>query len=270
LVVSSRYISDVIKSKLALKPRKHTSRPPFSLVRCRLREIERLMRLRFPIPLAQLKSYLVPYAQHIAALLREQGKKQPTQSEIAERIEIKAQVLGIACYMGDQQLDAEISDAVARALKHPRLDRADALGNRLQLTFEDRAFLRIKTIGACDVTKVQRKRLRTLRNREQARLRAASKRAKRGAVQREQWLAANSKARTKPWQQQGISRATYYRRRKAAQSLRLVSFPIISQRSQTNQSQPRLPYHRKGLSEGRKSQGQHPSRYLHTVSRPTP
>jgi hypothetical protein len=166
-------------------------------------------------PFADLKRYLVPYAQHIGRYLRKRGK-QGTHSEIAERIEVKTKVLGIESYVLEQQLDAEISYAVTRALTHPRLDKADALGNRLQLKFADRAFLRIKTIGACDVTKAERKKLRKARNREQVRLRAARKRAERGAVPREDWL-TNSKSRTQPWKQQGISRATYYRGlRKAA------------------------------------------------------
>ena len=97
-------------------PRKHCKRAhsrhrrqPFSLVRQRMREIERIMKLRFPIPPADLKRYLVPYAQHIGQHLRECGKP-ATHSEIAERIEIKSKSLGIA---------AEVAQLRNRALTSP-------------------------------------------------------------------------------------------------------------------------------------------------------
>jgi hypothetical protein len=192
-------------------------RPRFSLLSKRIKEIESIICFPTPMPLDRLRAHLVPYAQHVACRLRELGKP-ATHSAIAESLQIMCRVRGIAYYVSEQQLDAHVDAAVTLALKHPRPDKADALGTRLQLTFADRAFLRIKTIGACDVTKAERKRRRKARNREQARLRAASKRTERGAVPREQWL-ANSKSRTQPWKQQGISRRTYYRRlRNAAQN----------------------------------------------------
>ena len=203
--------------------RKQWRRKPFSLVAQRMREIERIIRFRLPIKTADLKRYLVPYAQHIGQHLREKGK-QGTHSEIAERIEIKSKVLGIAYYLSEQQLDAQINAAVTLALKHPRLDKADALGTRLSLTFEDRAVLRITTIGACDVTRAQRMRLRRRNKRERDRKRAARKRVEQGATPRAQYLAANGTSRAKPWERQGIHRATYYRRLKnPAQAERATS-----------------------------------------------
>jgi hypothetical protein len=77
------------------------------------------MKLRFPIPPADLKRYLVPYAQHIGQHLRERGKP-GTHSEIAERIEIKGKALGIAYYLSEQQLDGQIKIGTRTCAPFPR------------------------------------------------------------------------------------------------------------------------------------------------------
>ena len=91
-----------------------------------------------------------------------------------------------------------------RAAQRPLRWKADSLGKLLRLTDADRQRLRIKTIGACDVTKAERDELRRARWN-----------AKRRRQTREGYLAANTASRSEPWKAEGISRRTWYRRRKA-------------------------------------------------------
>jgi hypothetical protein len=184
--------------------RKQGKKLPFSQVRLRMREIERIMRFLLPIPPDKLVIFLTSYARCLFWHLREIGRPS-TDSAIVERLEIMGN-LGPASYATKEQLET----AVELALKHPRLEKADELGRRFEITYAVRTFLKLKTIGCCDKTKVQRTRLRKARKRERDRLRSACKRAERGAMPRAQWL-ENSKTRTKPWEQEGKSRATYYR-----------------------------------------------------------
>jgi hypothetical protein len=86
----------------------------------------------------------------------------------------------------------------------------DDWGRLLRLSDADRTRLQIRSIGSYDVDRAARlKRCRTKRH-ERDRLRAAENRRTKGAVPRNMSL-----ARTKPWEQLGISRATFMRRRKA-------------------------------------------------------
>lgn len=86
----------------------------------------------------------------------------------------------------------------------PRSDlyagRPIALASSLRLSDTARQRLRIKTIGACDVTKAERERLRRERWN-----------AKRSNQTRDSYLAANTASRAKPWEAEGISRAKWYR-----------------------------------------------------------
>jgi hypothetical protein len=86
--------------------------------------------------------------------------------------------------------------------------RADKLAARLGLQDEERARLRIRTIGATDMPTAERAKRRKRRARE---VKAAARRAA-GAKSRTEYEAA-SIARTQPWIIIGISRRTWYRRR---------------------------------------------------------
>ena len=98
---------------------------------------------------------------------------------------------------------------VEEKMRFPRFWKTQELGNVLNLTEADRVRLKINTIGTIDVTPTERKRKRKLRDRQWQR----AKRLAQGATPREQ-----SKSRLKPWEATGESRATYYRRLKAAAS----------------------------------------------------
>jgi hypothetical protein len=97
---------------------------------------------------------------------------------------------------------------VADALLCPTRWKADALAWRLRLTAADRASLGITTIGAIDENKAARKKRRKL----QARKRMAMHRKRNGAKSRKAYE-DQSVEQKQPWIEQGISRATWYRRR---------------------------------------------------------
>lgn len=84
---------------------------------------------------------------------------------------------------------------------------ADKLAWRLGVTYALRKDLDLRSIGACDVSKAERVLLRKVKDR----LRKQEKRRAEGAKPQ-----AESASRTKPWEAEGISKATYYRRRRSA------------------------------------------------------
>jgi hypothetical protein len=97
---------------------------------------------------------------------------------------------------------AEVAQLITTVLSKPLRWRADKLAVRLNLTDMERRRLRITTIGATDKTKAERLV-------ERVRPRVAYE--------------ATSVARAKPWLRIGISRATWYRRRRHKASARKVN-----------------------------------------------
>lgn len=83
--------------------------------------------------------------------------------------------------------------------------RADPLGRLLSLTTDERTLLGIRTIGAIDKPKSKRKADRKMKDREYQR----QKRLEKGAKPRSRSLSA-----LKPWEEAGVSRATWYRQHK--------------------------------------------------------
>src|SRR5262245_45957023 len=93
----------------------------------------------------------------------------------------------------------------------PRWQRkptARTLGERLQVTYGERLRLQLRTIGPCDVTEAAISAIRRQKKRQYDKLR-------RQRQPRAEYLAA-SLAQTKPWEQEGISRRTWERRRVAS------------------------------------------------------
>lgn len=109
-----------------------------------------------------------------------------------------------APWMPIAELDALILEAVAK----PKRWRADKLAWRLRLTAADRATLRITTIGAIDANLAQRIAAR----RKRKRLAIQAQRRAQGVKPRHDYEAA-SIAKAKPWIAEGMSRASWYRRR---------------------------------------------------------
>jgi hypothetical protein len=106
-------------------------------------------------------------------------------------------------------------DAAREALRRRRVDTADQCAARLRLSYAERTQLRITTIGAWDVNKRERAKLRRKRKLIRDRERQARKRAKRGAIARAEYL-ARSLTRTQPWTADRIHRRTWERRRRTA------------------------------------------------------
>jgi hypothetical protein len=109
-------------------------------------------------------------------------------------------------------------DSAREALRRRRVDTADQCADRLRLSYAERTQLRITTIGAFDVNKRERAKLRRQRKRIRDRDRQARKRAERGDLPRPQYL-ARGHARGQPWKPDGISRRTWERRRRAANQM---------------------------------------------------
>jgi hypothetical protein len=86
---------------------------------------------------------------------------------------------------------------------------ASSLGKHLRLTEDERWALNITTIEAHNVTPADRRRMRREMKTFKQRLRRRAKGVKPRVVYED-----NSLTRTKPWKGQGISRTTWYRRRR--------------------------------------------------------
>ena len=89
----------------------------------------------------------------------------------------------------------------------------NVLGARMCYTLADHQRLMLRTIRPCDVSDEELTEWRKKRSRD----RKAEKRRQSGAKTRQQYL-ATSKSRLKPWEAEGISRATWYRRRETSVS----------------------------------------------------
>lgn len=106
---------------------------------------------------------------------------------------------------------AERNRIVQPILANPTRWKADALAWRLRLTATDRASLGITTIGAIDENKTARRK----RRKAQARKRMAKLRKRLGSKSRKNYE-EQSLEKKMPWISEGISRRTWYRRRKMA------------------------------------------------------
>lgn len=114
----------------------------------------------------------------------------------------------------------EQRDLVGRSLANPQRWTADQLAWRLRLTKEQRNMLAITTIGAIDEPKAAR----TKRRREREKQRRKATRRANGALPRKLYE-EQSISRTKPWIAEGISRASWYRRRRETSAFPETSPP---------------------------------------------
>jgi hypothetical protein len=105
--------------------------------------------------------------------------------------------------------EAEAAHTLEQVEAYPRRWRSETLGGLLNLTGDEWKRLRLRTIAPVDMTKDERRAFSTKLNTERRRLRRLAK----GMKTRTEWLEENKTNRTKPWEELGISKATYYRRR---------------------------------------------------------
>ena len=138
--------------------------------------------------------------------------------------------------MGRAITAVEAEQVIKEAYTVRKCRKADALGRYLRLTDETRTALQIRTIGSIDISKQQRAR----RRKEQKRALERARRRMQGAKPRTEYLAAKVTSRLQPWKSEGISRRTwYYRRKAAAQAPEQASTRWRDQRQQDQAAAPR-------------------------------
>lgn len=99
--------------------------------------------------------------------------------------------------------------------QHHQMPSDDALGQLLRLTYAERTELDIRCIGSHDVTRRERAKLKAQRKREQDRARKRRKRRDSGIRSRTDYERFSA-SRQKPWREAGISRSTWYRRKRCS------------------------------------------------------
>lgn len=105
----------------------------------------------------------------------------------------------------------EIQPFIAEAAKRRHMMSADGVAGMLMVTYAERSQVGLNTIGACDISKDQRLAFTKAKKRERDRLRQEQIRSNRKAKDRKSYE-AESLSSLKPWDAEGISRPTWYRR----------------------------------------------------------
>ena len=174
----------------------------FNLCLCRLREIEKIIRHRH-----ELDGNIVPhtddasiYARLVACIMYiEYG------ADAVEKL-LKDWMRRWYPWADQKYVDSVVDEI------HPHFTplSPEYLARHLHLTFAERTLLNIRTIGACDVSRNQRQKIRREKHKQKDREAKKSKRQANGAVPREKAL-----SRTRPWEAEGISRSTWDRRHRA-------------------------------------------------------
>jgi hypothetical protein len=95
-----------------------------------------------------------------------------------------------------------------------RKPKPRTLGERLNVTYAERARLGLRTIGPCDMTEKAMALIRKQKKRQRDKLR----RQLQGQQSRADYLAAHNKSKEQPWIKAGKSRATWYRQIKQEQA----------------------------------------------------
>jgi hypothetical protein len=177
--------------------RRGRAQPRPSIAALRVSELSRLFTCRYGEVLPDDdagRDDAAIMAHHLAAMSGDPRKR------VMGFLELRCPWMPIA------ECKALLIDTIAK----PRRWRADKLAWRLRLTYADRTTLKITTIGSVDKPKSQRWHDRQ----ERARQAKEECRREQGAKPRAEYLAQFRKR--KPWQALGISRRTWFRRRKLA------------------------------------------------------
>jgi hypothetical protein len=166
--------------------------------------------------------------------------------------------------------EAEAAQLLEKVENYPRRWRAEKLGRLLNFTGAEWKRLLLRTIAPVDMTKDERRKFSTKLNTEKRRLRRRAK----GMKTRTEWLEENKANRTKPWEEQGISRTTWYRRRSRnvpetlpndhETGLAAIKISI----EQSDQSHHNKPRGGGVVAEQRKSRGSVTSTYTVQIPKP--
>jgi hypothetical protein len=111
------------------------------------------------------------------------------------------------------------TEYLLEAAKLPRRSyTGDEIAEELGVTFEERQRLKLWSFGACDISAKERRNRVKADKKRRDRERAAQRRRRAGAKPH-----AQSLSREKPWVAEGISRKTWYKRRKQPKRVGSVS-----------------------------------------------
>jgi len=122
-----------------------------------------------------------------------------------------------APWMAAEETDVLI-EQILQLPPQERRPSGKVVGQRLNLTNAERESFQLWTISPADMTNKQMAEQRKVKQR----LRERRRRQKSGAKTRREWLAASRTGR-KPWLNEGVSRATWYRRRQGLRQVRAQS-----------------------------------------------
>lgn len=114
----------------------------------------------------------------------------------------------LAPWMADTEATALIEDVIRTPIRY-RCRTSTQIGEALQVCNAERERLRLWTIAPIDMSAEDMASQRKFKRR----MRQKSRRRKLGLVSREEFLASSLNAQ-KPWQAEGVSRATWYRDRR--------------------------------------------------------
>ncbi|MDB5937583.1 MAG: hypothetical protein JWQ01_4927 [Massilia sp.] len=176
---------------------KRKRRSPMQLVGLRLNDLAKLFRSRYGTTLPDDdagRDDLMVAVHHLASLAHPRG-------HMTRWLEVWAPWLTIV----------EQKAIMAEAIANPQRWTADGLAWRLRLTKEQRTMLGITTIGAIDESKAMRAKRRKQLDRQRKENARRAQGIKPRATYEHQSL-----SKAKPWEVEGISRASWYRRRKQA------------------------------------------------------
>jgi hypothetical protein len=172
-------------------------REPFSLLGIQIKEARRLMRHRHGAPMRDTE-----LARHDVRFL----------AALMARLSGGAKRFHNFATVEAPWLDrAEIDRVWAAATADPPHVTAHKIAQHFELTWQERVTVGIRNLPAVDAKGDTLRKLKAERRRELDRARKRRKRAKQGKVNRKQYLAA-ALTRSRPWEREGISRATWYRR----------------------------------------------------------
>ncbi|WP_085043840.1 hypothetical protein [Ensifer aridi] len=106
--------------------------------------------------------------------------------------------------------ESDLEEIAGQRGRRKRMLGADPIAKLLFVTIAERTMLGLKTIGACDLPSEARRKLASTGKRSRDRARQEQKRRAEGRIPRTSYEAA-SLARLRPWEAEGMSRATWYR-----------------------------------------------------------
>ncbi|MEM7303174.1 MAG: hypothetical protein AAF468_18995 [Pseudomonadota bacterium] len=178
----------------------------YSAANHRLREVETLIRHRHghAIPKTDDAEFYIRVAAHALRVAL------PDDAMFRGALESWCGVFAPWALVRRQEIiEPIINETLHRAYNLSQRRAAELLA----LRWRERVELSNRTIAACDVSPQRQKELAKELNRKRARERRTQIRRAAGAQTRERYL-SNSLSRTKPWKLEGISRRTWYRRKK--------------------------------------------------------